>query len=122
MDRLKRRADFLAAAGGARTHATPFLVQARDRGDRGRPRVGLTVTKKSGNAVERNRIRRRLRSAADDVVTRAGRQGFDYVVVARRAALVAPFDAMLRDLERAIARVHADKAGQVPGRSAGPKA
>jgi ribonuclease P protein component len=122
MDRLKRRADFLATAGGARAHATPFLVQARDRGDSGRPRVGLTVTKKSGNAVERNRIRRRLRSAADDVVTRAGRQGFDYVVVARRAALAAPFDAMLRDLERAIARLHADKTGQGPGRPAGPKA
>jgi ribonuclease P protein component len=122
MDRLKRRADFLAAASGARAHATPFLVQARNRGDQGEPRVGLTVTKKSGNAVERNRIRRRLRSATDDVVTRAGRQGFDYVVVARRAALSAPFDAMLRDLERAITRVHDDKTGRDPGRSAGPKA
>ena len=122
MDRLKRRADFIAAASGPRAQATPFLVQARNRGDRGAPRVGLTVTKKSGNAVERNRIRRRLRSATDDVVTRAGRQGFDYVVVARRAALIAPFEAMLRDLERAIARVHAEKTGHGPGRSAGPKA
>jgi ribonuclease P protein component len=82
----------------------------------------LTVTKKSGTAVERNRIRRRLRSATEDVVTRAGREGFDYVVVARRAALIAPFDAMLRDLERAIARVHADKPGRDPGRSARAKA
>jgi ribonuclease P protein component len=123
MDRLKRRADFLAAANGARAHATPFLVQARDRGDSGEPRLGLTVTKKSGNAVERNRIRRRLRSVANAVVTRTGRRGFDYVLVARRAALAAPFDTLLRDLERAVARVHAqESSGHGPGRSAGAEA
>ena len=79
----------------------------------------MTVTKKSGNSVERNRIRRRLRAVADNVLTRAGRQGFDYVLVARRAALIAPFEAMLRDLERVLANVHAGrKAGQGPARSA----
>jgi ribonuclease P protein component len=123
MDRLKRRADFLAAATGERAHATPFLVQARNRGDRGKPRIGLTVTKKSGNAVERNRIRRRLRAAANDVLTRVGRQGYDYVLVARRAALAAPFETMLRDLERTVARLHAGrKSGHRPDRTAGADA
>jgi ribonuclease P protein component len=116
MDRLKRRADFLAAATGVRAHAVPFLIQARDRGDRGKPRIGLTVTKKSGNSVERNRIRRRLRAVADNVLTRAGRQGFDYVLVARRAALMAPFEAMLQDLERLLRHVHAGRKAE-PGRA-----
>jgi len=119
MDRLKRRADFLAAATGARAQTSPFLVQARDRSDRGKPRVGFTITKRTGSAVERNRIRRRLRAAADTILPRAGRAGFDYVLVARRPALTVSFDALRRDLERALARVHAaTKTGQGPARSA----
>jgi ribonuclease P protein component len=119
MERMKRRADFLAAARGARFSAAAFLVQARDRRDRAQPRVGLTVTKKIGKAVERNRIRRRLRAAAEAVLQRAGRAGFDYVLVARRAALTAPFDTMLAELERAVKRVHAmRKAGPGPARPA----
>jgi ribonuclease P protein component len=119
MDRMKRRADFLAAATGVRVQATPFLVQARDRRDRDGARVGFTVTKKVGSAVERNRIRRRLRAAARAVLPRLGRAGFDYVLVARRPALSEPFDAITRDLERALARVHAaEKSGRGPARSA----
>lgn len=107
MNRLKRRADFLAAAKGVRAQAAPFLMQARNRRDREGPRIGLTVTRKTGNAVERNRIRRRLRAAADAVMQRAGRPGYDYVLIARRAALTQPYDAMLAELQRAVARVHA---------------
>jgi ribonuclease P protein component len=119
MDRLKRRADFLAATKGVRISAAPFLMQARDRRDRKQPRVGLTVTKKIGKAVERNRIRRRLRALADAVLPRAGRAGFDYVLVARRPALTAPFEKMRADLERAITRLHATKKpGHGPGRPA----
>jgi len=117
MDRLKRRADFLAAARGARVQAAPFLMQARDRRDRKQSRLGLTVTKQIGKAVERNRIRRRLRAAADAVLPRAGQAGFDYVLVARRPALTVPFDTLLADLERAVSRVHAPaKSGQRPAR------
>jgi ribonuclease P protein component len=118
MDSLKRRADFLAAARGARAQAASFLVQARDRGDRGKPRLGLTVTKQSGNAVERNRIRRRLRAAADGVLSERGRPGVDYVLVARRAALSAPFETMLRELERAVARLHPERAARSAGAEA----
>ena len=121
MDRLKRRADFLSAAKGTRVQASSFLMQARDRRDRDTPRVGFTVTKKTGNAVERNRIRRRLRAAANAVIPRAGREGFDYVLVARRPALTSPFEAMLADLERALARLHDRKSGQGPARPAKPE-
>jgi len=92
MDRMKRRADFLAAAKGTRASMPPFLVQARDRKDSAASRIGFTVTKKTGSAVERNRIRRRLRAAARTVVPSAGYQGFDYVLVA--------------DLENAVTRLH----------------
>lgn len=119
MERLKRRGDFLATAKGARFQAAPFLVQARDRRDRATPRVGFTVTKQTGNAVERNRIRRRLREVAKTVLPQAGRPGFDYVLVARRPALTAPYDALLADLERALARLHGSKKpGHGPVRSA----
>ena len=61
MDRLRQRADFLAVADGARVNGPAFIVQGRRRDDSGPVRVGFTVTKKNGNAVERNRVRRRLR-------------------------------------------------------------
>ena len=107
MDRLKKRADFLAAAAGLRAPAGLFLLQARDRRDRGTPRVGFTVTKKTGNSVERNRIRRRLRAVVKAIVPQAGHSGFDYVLVARRPALTAPFTALTAELARALERVHA---------------
>jgi ribonuclease P protein component len=116
MERLKRRADFLSAAKGARIQAATFTMQARDRRDRSLPRVGFTVTKKTGNAVERNRIRRRLRAAMGDVVPRKAQAGFDYVIVARRQALSSPFETMIEELERALARVHERKSGQGPAR------
>jgi ribonuclease P protein component len=118
MERLTRRADFLSAAKGASIQTATFSLQARDRRDRSSPRVGFTVTKKTGNAVERNRIRRRLRAAAGDVVPREGQAGFDYVIVARRQALSSPFDTMIAELERALSRLHDRKSGQSPARAA----
>src|SRR5262245_24555028 len=68
VQRLRQRADFIATAAGAKAHATGFVLQSRDRHDEAPPRVGYTVSKKVGNAVERNRVRRRLR----EVVRLAG--------------------------------------------------
>ncbi len=106
MNRIVKRADFLAAAKGSRAHATPFSLQARDRKDEAALRIGLTITKKVGNAVERNRIRRRLRAAARAVLPQAGKPGFDYVVVARRAALTADFPELTGGLENTLKQVH----------------
>jgi ribonuclease P protein component len=107
VDRLRKRRDFLAAAKAARAGVPAFLLQARDRGDAGEVRVGFTVTKKTGGAVVRNRIRRRLREAVRRVLPGRGRPGFDYVLVARAEALRAPFSALVGDLERAVSRVNA---------------
>lgn len=106
MNRIVKRADFLAAAKAARASAAPFSLQARDRKDDGGFRLGLTVTKKVGNAVERNRIRRRLRAAARAVLPQAGKDGYDYVVVARRAALTADFSELTGGLENTLKQVH----------------
>jgi ribonuclease P protein component len=106
MNRIVKRADFLAAAKAARANAAPFSLQARNREDHAGFRLGLTVTKKVGNAVERNRIRRRLRAAARAVLPQAGKDGFDYVVVARRAALTADFSDLTGGLENTIKQVH----------------
>jgi ribonuclease P protein component len=105
MDRLRQRADFLAVANGARVSSAAFVVQARHRDDDGPIRVGFTVTKKNGNAPERNRIRRRLRELVKrlDVVTM--RPHSDYVLVGRRAALHRDFATMLDDLRSALQRV-----------------
>ncbi|MFG1346184.1 ribonuclease P protein component [Xanthobacter autotrophicus DSM 431] len=107
MDRLRKRRDFLAAAKALRAGTAPFLMQGRDRGDADGMRVGFTVTKKTGNAVVRNRIRRRLREVARKVLPEAGRPGFDYVLVAREAALRTPFETLVRDLERALRKLDA---------------
>ena len=104
MERLRQRADFLAAATGAKAPAAAFVLQARDRGEDGPVRVGFTVSKKVGNAVERNRVRRRLREVVRLALPTLMRPGHDYVLVGRRAALDLPFDRMIEDFaERAAA-------------------
>jgi ribonuclease P protein component len=69
------------------------------------------VTKKTGGAVERNRMRRRLREALRQVAPMAAKPGHYYVIVARRLVLDASFDHLLADLESAFRRVHAAKPG-----------
>jgi ribonuclease P protein component len=106
MERLKRRTDFRAAATGARAPARAFVVQARARGKSGPSRVGFTVSKQVGNAVERNRVRRRLREIVRLSGTAALRAGHDYVLIGRRNALAAPFGEMMADFAKALHRVH----------------
>lgn len=102
---MTSRAEFLAARRGRRLNGPFFFIEALDRVDGGVARLGLTVTRKVGNAVERNRIRRRLREAVR-VTCRADMvPGFDYVVVARRELLNLPFDTLTVELSRRLAKV-----------------
>jgi ribonuclease P protein component len=78
-------------------------------------RVGFTVSKKVGNAVVRNRVRRRLREVVRQASPRGMRPGHDYVVIGRRAALDTPFPRLVEDFERALRRVHGNDAGH-PGK------
>lgn len=110
MERLRQRADFLAAATGPRAPVSGFVLQALHRREDGPVRVGFTVSKKVGNAVERNRVRRRLREVVRLAPEDNMRPGYDYVLIGRRAALDLPFQALADDFGRALRRVHAGKA------------
>ena len=105
MERLKQRADFLAAAKGARVPAGAFVLQARERGDAASPRFGFTASKKVGTAVERNRVRRRLREIVRRNAALIPATGHDYVLIGRRAALDMPFERINADFLGALTRV-----------------
>ena len=107
--RLKTRADFLRVAAGRRRAARPGLVlQAAPHlpGDGAAiVRVGFTASRKVGNAVVRNRAKRRLRAVAADVLARDGRQGTDYVLIARGGTGGLPYAELVSDLEAALRRI-----------------
>ena len=94
---LKDRADFLKAREGARSHERAFVLQLRQRNDHEDAglRVGFTVTKKVGNSVERNRIKRRLREAVRLADLPDDCSNKDAVLIARRAALTCPFESLV---------------------------
>lgn len=106
---MKRRRSFLAAARGRRAVRPNLILQGRRR--TADPdaviRVGFTASRKTGNAVLRNRARRRMRVAARAVLAEQGRPGWDYVLIARRGATArAVFGRLLADLDAAVREVH----------------
>jgi len=113
--RLKTRADFLrVAAGRRRVVRAGLLLQAapapQDSAD-GKAvrveavRVGFTASRKVGNAVARNRAKRRLRAVAAEVLAREGRPGTDYVLIARAATGELPYAELVGDVEAALRRI-----------------
>jgi ribonuclease P protein component len=105
MERLRQRADFLAAATATKIPTKAFLLQARDRRADGPARVGFTVSKKVGNAVVRNRVRRRLREIVRLAAAGMMRPGHDYVLIGRRAGLHVPFEQLVEDFKGAFRRL-----------------
>ncbi|TQN60164.1 MULTISPECIES: ribonuclease P protein component [Agrobacterium tumefaciens complex] len=90
--RLKNRSEFLAVQAGEKRRGSTFLLEVLDRKTpETEPRVGFTVTKRQGNAVERNRMRRRLKEAVRLSAGFAMKPGHDYVIVARRDVLDTAF-------------------------------
>lgn len=107
--RLKRRAEFLRVAAKGRKAATHGLVlQALPRDDQAPVRVGFTVTKKIGNAVVRNRTRRRLREAARLELERHKVPGYDLVLIGREGTRARAFPDLRDDFRRALRKTGAD--------------
>lgn len=109
LGKLRVRADYLAAAKAKRVSTTGFVLQARKRVEASspQPRYGITCSKKVGNAVARNRAKRRLRALANSVLPLLGRDGWDYVLIGRAQATVnQPFDMLLENLRFALKKLH----------------
>jgi ribonuclease P protein component len=115
MERLRRRTDFRAAAAGMRASVGAFVVQARRRAETGPVRIGFTVSRQVGNAVERNRVRRRLREMVRLAQGGGMHDGHDYVLIGRRAALNVPFSDMRQELDAALSRIHDPQPPQATG-------
>jgi ribonuclease P protein component len=114
MERLLRRREFLAAAKAPAVSTPGLVVQGLKRGDAGPPRVGFTCTKKLGNAVARNRIRRRIKEAARLTLPGLAKPSYDYVLIGRGAAETRGFEELRKDIISAVTRLHA---GQAPSRN-----
>ena len=115
--RLKQRQEFLAAARGRKAGGASLGLQGLRRPDGAEPsasavRLGFTCSKKVGNAVARNRARRRLKAAACEVAPSLGLSGCDYVLIGRTLTIDYPFDALKRDLGRAFVEVNGKLAGR----------
>lgn len=107
---IKRRADFLRAREGRRHGFLSLAVEACRSPEGAVPpgvaRVGFTATRRVGGAVERNRAKRRLRAVARRVVPELGREGHDYVLIARTETLTRDFAELENDLRAAISALH----------------
>ncbi|MDX2274818.1 MAG: ribonuclease P protein component [Hyphomonadaceae bacterium] len=116
--RLTKRAQFLYVRGGAKAVRETVIIEARRRQPaEGAVGVGFTASKKVGNAVARNRSRRRLREAAKRLLPSLGLPGADYVLVARQTTPDAPWARLLDDVQNALLRL----AAELEGRAAPPR-
>jgi ribonuclease P protein component len=113
--RLKRRADFLRVAAVRRKWAAPGLIlqvaiqpePASEEAPRESIRVGFTASRKVGNAVKRNRARRRLKALVREMIATGANPGLDLVLIARSATVDRPFDELRRDLQQSLQRTKA---------------
>jgi ribonuclease P protein component len=106
LGRLTQRRDYLAANAALRAPMPGFVLLVRPRED-GSPviRIGITVTKKIGNAVVRNRMKRRFRALAREVLPEAGLPGADHILIGRAGGVERDYAALKAELAKACAKV-----------------
>ena len=106
---LKKREDFVAANKADNKWVSDTLILQITEGQPKKVEYGVTVTKKLGSAVIRNRIKRRLRSAIAEILPKQGQQGMRYVVIGRKAALEQKAEKLRSDLKWCLKRLHASQ-------------
>jgi ribonuclease P protein component len=125
VERIKRRADFLRAQKNRRQFTPGLTLEScRSPEEVAKPdqcRVGFTASRKVGSAVKRNRAKRRLRAAAAAIVPLLGREGHDYVLVAKPATLSRPYAGLIADLTKAIMAAHTTLESHVSGGRTGAR-
>ena len=99
---LKKRSEFLFVREGRYQARGGIVIQARENPDSNIIRVGFTATKKVGNAVIRNRAKRRMRSVALETLPKLGQRGIDYVFIARNSTTTTPYEALVGDTQKAL--------------------
>tara|TARA_B100000780_G_scaffold259329_1_gene210286 strand:- start:135 stop:527 length:393 start_codon:yes stop_codon:yes gene_type:complete len=105
--RMTDRKDFLRMSQGRRVHSKSFVIQSRNRAEDLSVRVGFTCSKKVGNAVSRNRAKRRLREIARLVLPILGLPGYDYVLIGRASVTSSmDFEAMKKELVDALQKLN----------------
>lgn len=114
LERLKLRGDFLRVAAGRKVVAPSLVLQAAAQPETltRRIRVGFTASRKVGNAVIRNRAKRRMRAAAARILPHQGKPGTDYVLIARADTADRPFSALVADLVGALHRIESSGRGK----------
>ncbi|WP_176592649.1 ribonuclease P protein component [Sphingobium sp. EM0848] len=118
---MGKRADFLAANRGRRAPMPGFVLLVRERGD-GDPamRYGITVTKKIGGAIVRNRMKRRFRVLARELLPVHGVPGADHVLIGRSEGIEREFTLLRSEMEKALGKVMSRPVGEAPRRNRGP--
>lgn len=121
IERLKKRADFLACAQAPSCARGAVVVQARPRDDQPLVRAGFTATRRVGGAVVRNRAKRRMREAARLLLPELAHPGFDYVFIARGGVTTRPWPRLLDDVKSALIRLAAERDSRTPGPTPPPR-
>ena len=83
IDKITKRSDYLRASKSKYFRSNSFIIQFYNRADDLGPRYGVTATKKIGNAIKRNKAKRRIRNLVKDLLPKYGKNGYDYVFIAK---------------------------------------
>ena len=106
LETIKSSRDFQNAKNGLFFRSTSFLLQAIQNDRKDVTRIGYTVSKQNGNAVNRNRIKRRLRSISNLIFVKYGKKNWDYVIIGKKNTLIVDFQSLLKELTSAIKKIH----------------